>query len=145
MLRAFYILEKCKYWLRSFHKTFRTVKDVHNFYIRNLTSGIFSTHYISWIGLSNSITLYQLWGHLDPASNQYRFSAFWLRSKCSICSYQLNIWYVDHVSTSILIWFLQGERLSEACFGSLTSWPCIAVPQGSAHFPIFVPIFFTEK
>ena len=21
----------------------------------------------------------------------YRFSAFWLRSKCSICSYQLNI------------------------------------------------------
>ena len=24
----------------------------------------------------------------------YRFSAFWLRSKCSICSYQLNIWYV---------------------------------------------------
>ena len=105
----------------------------------------FSTHYFSWICLSNSVTLYQLRGHLDPASNQYRFSAFWLRSKCSICSYQLNIWYVDHVSTSILIWFLQGERLSEACFGSLTSWPCIAVPQGSAHFPIFVPIFFTEK
>jgi hypothetical protein len=23
--------------------------------------------------------------------NFYRFSAFWLRSKCSICSYQLNI------------------------------------------------------
>ena len=23
--------------------------------------------------------------------DQYRFSAFWLRSKCSICSYQLNI------------------------------------------------------
>jgi hypothetical protein len=27
----------------------------------------------------------------------YRFSAFWLRSKCSICSYQLNIWYGSHV------------------------------------------------
>ena len=29
-----------------------------------------------------------------PASksmSSYRFSAFWLRSKCSICSYQLNI------------------------------------------------------
>ena len=100
----------------------------------------FFTHYFSWIFLSNSVTLYQLRGHLDPASNQYRFSAFWLRSKCSICSYQLNIWYVDHVSTSILIWFFQGEWLSEACFGSFTSWPGIAVPPGSAHFPIIQPI-----
>ena len=25
------------------------------------------------------------------AMSGYRFSAFWLRSKCSICSYQLNI------------------------------------------------------
>ena len=25
--------------------------------------------------------------------HEYRFSAFWLRSKCSICSYQLNIWW----------------------------------------------------
>ena len=71
---------------------------------------------------------------------EHRFSAFWLRSKCSICSYQLNIWYVDHVSTSILIWFFQGEWLSEACFGSFTSWPGIAVPPGSAHFPIIQPI-----
>ena len=29
---------------------------------------------------------------------RYRFSAFWLRSKCSICSYQLNIWYALHWS-----------------------------------------------
>jgi len=28
---------------------------------------------------------------------QHRFSAFWLRSKCSICSYQLNIWYEGQV------------------------------------------------
>ena len=33
-------------------------------------------------------------------TDSYRFSAFWLRSKCSICSYQLNIWYGDHVSPS---------------------------------------------
>ena len=39
----------------------------------------------------------------------YRFSAFWLRSKCSICSYQLNIWYGSHVLSSILIWFLTGD------------------------------------
>ena len=37
------------------------------------------------------------------------FSAFWLRSKCSICSYQLNIWYGSHVLSSILIWFLTGD------------------------------------
>ena len=43
----------------------------------------------------------------------YRFSAFWLRSKCSICSYQLNIWYRGHVPPSILNWFLQGDRVQE--------------------------------
>ena len=78
-------------------------------------------------------------GRGETESFGHRFSAFWLRSKCSICSYQLNIWYVDHVSTSILIWFFQGEWLSEACFGSFTSWPGIAVPPGSAHFPIINP------
>ena len=65
----------------------------------------------------------------------HRFSAFWLRSKCSICSYQLNIWYEDHVSSSILVWFLPGDGLSGACSGSVKSWPCIAVSQGLAHFP----------
>ncbi len=43
----------------------------------------------------------------------YRFSAFWLRSKCSICSYQLNIWYGGHVPPSILNWFLQGDKVQE--------------------------------
>ena len=70
-----------------------------------------------------------------PSLTPHRFSAFWLRSKCSICSYQLNIWYEDHVSSSILNWFLKGDGMSGACSGSITSWPCIAVPQGSAHFP----------
>ena len=65
----------------------------------------------------------------------HRFSAFWLRSKCSICSYQLNIWYEDHVSSSILNLFLQGDGMSGACSGSIKSWLCTAVPQRSAHFP----------
>ena len=43
----------------------------------------------------------------------HRFSAFWLRSKCSICSYQLNIWYGDHVFLSILNLFLQGMECQE--------------------------------
>ena len=43
----------------------------------------------------------------------YRFSAFWLRSKCSIWSYQLNIWYGSHVLPSILNWFLPGDEVQE--------------------------------
>ena len=46
---------------------------------------------------------------LSCSGTKYRFSAFWLRSKCSICSYQLNIWYGSHVFPSILIWFLTGD------------------------------------
>ena len=65
----------------------------------------------------------------------HRFSAFWLRSKCSICSYQLNIWYEDHASSSILNSFLPGDGTSGACSGSTKSRLCIAVPQRSAHFP----------
>ena len=45
----------------------------------------------------------------QDGTSPYRFSAFWLRSKCSICSYQLNIWYGSHVFPSILIWFLTGD------------------------------------
>ena len=71
----------------------------------------------------------------------YRFSAFWLRSKCSICSYQLNIWYEVHRTSSILNWFLDGDGVSVACYGSIKCWPCIAVPQGSAHFPTNNPSF----
>ena len=55
--------------------------------------------------------------------------------KCSICSYQLNIWYESHGLSSILNWFLDGDGVSVACYGSIKCWPCIAVPQGSAHFP----------
>ena len=43
----------------------------------------------------------------------HRFSAFWLRSKCSICSYQLNIWYENHVFSSILNLFLLGMECQE--------------------------------
>jgi len=70
----------------------------------------------------------------------YRFSAFWLRSKCSICSYQLNIWYVLHWSTTILNWFLDlGDDIG-ACSDFSTGWPGIAVPPGSAHSPWGVKI-----
>ena len=65
----------------------------------------------------------------------YRFSAFWLRSKCSICSYQLNIWYASHWEASILNWCLDRGRVLGACSTSAMGWPSIAVPLGSAHLP----------
>ena len=37
----------------------------------------------------------------------------YLIGKCSICSYQLNIWYGVHVAPSILNWFLPGEWVQE--------------------------------
>ena len=43
---------------------------------------------------------------LSCSGTKYRFSAFWLRSKCSICSYQLNIWYASYMEARILNWFL---------------------------------------
>lgn len=80
----------------------------------------------------------------------YRFSAFWLRSKCSICSYQLNIWYVVHRTTRILNWFLEIGGVLGACSTTAAGWPGIAVPPGSAHHnsdynnqPTCVP--FTER
>jgi len=66
----------------------------------------------------------------------YRFSAFWLRSKCSICSYQLNIWYAPYMGASILNWFLNLGEVSGACSAFATGWPGIAVPPGSAHSPL---------
>ena len=70
---------------------------------------------------------------LPRALWRHRFSAFWLRSKCSICSYQLNIWYVPHWGTSILNWFLELGEDAGACSDFSTGWPGIAVPPGSAH------------
>ena len=66
---------------------------------------------------------------------RHRFSAFWLRSKCSICSYQLNIWYVPHWGTTILNWFLELGEDAGACSDFPTGWPGLAVPPGTAHSP----------
>ncbi len=78
------------------------------------------------------------WSPLHDLS-PYRFSAFWLRSKCSICSYQLNIWYAPHWGASILNWFLELGRDAGACSGSSAGWPGIAVPPGTAHY-LFKPM-----
>ena len=63
------------------------------------------------------LSIVALWslggGNLDSPPSGYCFSSFWLRSKCSICSYQLNIWYGRHALPSILNWFLQEDRVQE--------------------------------
>ena len=80
----------------------------------------------------------------DSMTSGYRFSAFWLRSKCSICSYQLNIWYEGQVPSSILIWFLTGDTGSGACSNPITGRPGIAVPPGTAHFPTNTEIYHQQ-
>ena len=85
---------------------------------------------------------------LCGALGWHRFSAFWLRSKCSICSYQLNIWYVPHRGTTILNWFLELGEVSGACSAFATGWPGIAVPPGPAHSPrgfMYTIIITTQK
>ena len=67
------------------------------------------------------------------ATALYRFSAFWLRSKCSICSYQLNIWYDPHVGSTILNCFLEDDEVLGACSTFVADRPGIALPPGSVH------------
>ena len=69
---------------------------------------------------------------LPTMHRRHRFSAFWLRSKCSICSYQLNIWYGLHSRSRILNWFLTDwvhgwacSPESAGCHG-LALHPCVA-------------------
>ena len=81
-----------------------------------------------------SCSLALTWVDFCPGSG-YRFSAFWLRSKCSICSYQLNIWYGPHWGPSILNWFLNLGEDAGACSDFSTGWPGLAVPPGTAHSP----------
>ena len=66
--------------------------------------------------------------------DNYRFSAFWLRSKCSICSYQLNIWYGLHSRSRILNWFLTDWIHGWACSPGPAGCRGIALPPWAASF-----------
>ena len=54
--------------------------------------------------------------------------------KCSICSYQFNIWYVGHVSTQILIWFLVFGQGSEVYLTLTTGCIGLALLPSAAHY-----------
>ena len=69
-------------------------------------------------------------------SQTYRFSAFWLRSKCSICSYQLNIWYGLHSRSRILNWFLTDWIHGWACSPGPAGCHGLALPPWAASFSL---------
>ena len=53
--------------------------------------------------------------------------------KCSICSYQFNIWYAGHSLAHILIWFLAFGQGSEACLTLTTGCLGVALQPSAAH------------
>ena len=53
--------------------------------------------------------------------------------KCSICSYQFNIWYAGHSSAHILIWFLAFGQGSEVYLTLTTGCLGIALQPSAAH------------
>ena len=99
-------------WTAQTLKTYCLAKKQFNFFIdkrhaRQMRSSLLKHQAV------NNHNLLTATPTLAVTSCGYRFSAFWLRSKCSICSYQLNIWYGGHVPPSILNWFLEGDRVQE--------------------------------
>ena len=54
--------------------------------------------------------------------------------KCSICSYQFNIWYAGHSLAHILIWFLAFDQGSEVYLTLITGCLGIALQPSAAHF-----------
>ena len=53
--------------------------------------------------------------------------------KCSICSYQFNIWYAGHRPAHILIWFLAFGQGSEVYLTLTTGCLGIALQPSAAH------------
>ena len=53
--------------------------------------------------------------------------------KCSICSYQFNIWYAGHSPAHILIWFLAFGQGSEVYLTLTTGCLGIALQPSAAH------------
>ena len=60
--------------------------------------------------------------------------------KCSICSYQFNIWYAGHSLAHILIWFLAFGQGSEACLTLTTGCLGVALQPSAAHLSLMKPL-----
>ena len=57
--------------------------------------------------------------------------------KCSICSYQFNIWYAGQCSAHILIWFLAFGQGSEVYLTLTTGCLGFALQPSAAHPPLY--------
>ena len=65
---------------------------------------------------------------------RHRFSAFWLRSECSICSIQINTWIIPIWNIRVN-WIFEGWRVLGACFHPAAGCPGIAVQSVTASLP----------
>ncbi len=68
-----------------------------------------------------------------PADCRLSLLGLMAKIKCSICSYQFNIWYAGHRPAHILIWFLAFGQGSEACLTLTTGCLGIALQPSAAH------------
>ena len=73
-----------------------------------------------------------------PIFNFWKLSLLGLMAKikCSICSYQFNIWYAGHSLAHILIWFLAFGQGSEACLTLTTGCLGVALQPSAAHLSL---------
>ena len=69
-----------------------------------------------------------------PRSSKLSLLGLMAKIKCSICSYQFNIWYAGHSPAHILIWFLAFGQGSEACLTLTTGCLGIALQPSAAHY-----------
>ena len=92
---------------------------------------------------------------VNPHFQFFKLSLLGLMAKikCSICSYQFNIWYAGHSLAHILIWFLAFGQGSEACLTLTTGCLGVALQPSAAHLSLMkslqklfaqdsLPIFF---
>ena len=75
-------------------------------------------------------------GPLIPERENLSLLGLMAKIKCSICSYQFNIWYAGHRPAHILIWFLAFGQGSEACLTLTTGCLGIALQPSAAHYSI---------
>ena len=75
-------------------------------------------------------------GTLQRTSFRLSLLGLMAKIKCSICSYQFNIWYAGHSLAHILIWFLAFGQGSEACLTLTTGCLGIALQPSAAHYLI---------
>ena len=74
------------------------------------------------------------WIHFILGPSNLSLLGLMAKIKCSICSYQFNIWYAGHSLAHILIWFLAFGQGSEACLTLTTGCLGIALQPSAAHF-----------